>query len=145
VSSGGHVIDNVRAHYASCDIGSVLRNTEFLKYDLVRDGARLAENWLRVLNILTTQNLRARLHSQGMRSDRPYPGVTMARNGMRVPRLFWDPLPIISPPPLTLIIGSRSPMLYRNECELSGGLATTADSAVPLRERLANQERPARP
>jgi len=60
------VIDNVRAHYTSCDIGAVLRNTEFLKYDPVRDEARLAENWLRVLNILTAQSLRARLQFQGV-------------------------------------------------------------------------------
>lgn len=54
------MIDNVRAHYTSCDIGAVLRNTEFL------DEARLAENWLRVLNILTAQSLRARLQFQGV-------------------------------------------------------------------------------
>ncbi len=100
---GSHVIDIVRAHYTSCDIGAVLRNTEFLKYDPVRDEARLAENWLRVLSILTAQSLRARLQFQE---------VTMAGKEVGVPRLFWDPttLPIISPP--SNPIGSRSPPKY---------------------------------
>ena len=39
-----HVIYNVRAHYALCDINFVLRSTEFLKYDLIRNEARLAKN-----------------------------------------------------------------------------------------------------
>ena len=50
----GHVIDNVRAYYASCDIGSVLR---------------LAENWLRVLNILCVLTTEITLPSSSFVED----------------------------------------------------------------------------